>query len=144
MSVEAGQEAAETLLTGGFGKAGMVVFGFTVDASKVARRSIKIADTVGDYSRLPRRFLPDIKVSNRSYKIKADTSKFEEGALQHIFDGSAKGSKSGKVSLQGFHHEGENIYAKVTKVLKTDKATGVYEPEVEIFGYKKDSHPKAK
>jgi hypothetical protein len=136
MSIEAGQELAETVATAGVGKIGLVVANFTVDASKVAGRTVKIADTVGDYTKIPKSMLKTIKYSNASYNVKADTSRFAEYALQHLFDGNV--NKKNKVG--GFHHAGENSAGKVTRVIRENEKTGVYEAEVEVFGHRKNSN----
>ncbi len=145
LSVEAAQEGGETLLTGGFGKAGMIIFGFAIDTSQTMRRTVKIADEVGDHSKLPKKFLPDITVPNSKYSVEADTSQFNEGALQHIFDGDAK-EVGNRVSIGGFHHELNSKFGQVkpgTEVLDK-KGNGVYQGEVEVFGYDKTSSSNSK
>lgn len=147
VSVEAGIELTQTLASGG-AKGIVVVAGFVVDASKAARKldkvsdTVKVIDKVGDYEKLPRRMLPDVKVPRTKYKLSEDTSNFSDESLQHLFDGDAKRYSDGNISIGGFHHEGENSIAKIKEGTKIEAHNGVYQAEVEYLGYSKNTHPQ--
>jgi hypothetical protein len=107
---------------------------------KNAEEAIVIKDA-GQYSKLPTRILPDIKIPNSEYDIAADVSKQKEGSIQHVFDGNAK-KYGNTVNVGGFHYENESKFGKVIKGTEVYSANGngVYQVKVEVFGYPKQSN----
>lgn len=135
MSIEAGQEIGETLATGGIGKVGMVVVGFTVDASKVARRTENLSESIMLAARFQNDKGPiDVKTYERLQKAyKAEQTIFRTKKVEHVLAGETY--PDGNVG--GFHHkksakDGNTYVIEGTEQIVDDR--GFYKAQVVIDG----------
>jgi ElaB/YqjD/DUF883 family membrane-anchored ribosome-binding protein len=82
--------------------------------------------------------LHQVQFTNDSYKVKADTSNFEEGSLQHVFEGEI--NKNGK--LVGIHTESSSA-APPSRIIPDKPNVGpdeVYTGKVELYGQSKSTN----